>query len=631
VTFYSPWNNCARCDRESCRWGIFAPAAREAKVLILTAMASRASQAVGTPDPLPALVAQVVIDMFHVKPSEVHVDVLLACGAASELQAHEAAACFQRVHDQAIVNNWGTVLVVLVGQNAERLARYAGLLTASGFLLGEALRAAVVVRDPSEVGVAPAWRVLRPRRLPAFSPTAFPSALGVLQELVHRHCRGHAWRPLGGTWRRSFSPPTAKLVEDHVAGRGWLSPFLPTGNWRYCVLDVDLHNAIQYAAYDDTVAKLRKLFPTSLYFRSSPTGGLHIYVLLPDGVQYADAAVTLAEFLLMNDLLFKKVGRGANATVVGAVATRLVEVPLHPPRLPFGLGSVLEGEPDPLLAVQRFELWLLAGSTSDFDAVRTAVMTRQGGARRRWPGRSRWANLYMHDLELKALGLPAKRELVPSDPWAGHIGRLSPTLAALATNGSLAFGLRTATMMRLADALPDLTNPAGGRALLRAWVELRDHHSEDIHIAKHEVLEYADRLVDEVFADRGIPNVVWAAADEKIHGRYASPFPPAGLTLGECRRAAFCILELFYRRRCGALPIAAERFGLALENNNIGRLPVRRPQKSRVGLVRQALTSLGILCQTRAPNRARHRAGEYQLMGPYWPPPPSGTPYTYQP
>ena len=77
--------------------------------------------------------------------------------------------------------------------------------------------------------------------------------------------------------------------------------------------------------------------------------------------------------------------------------------------------------------------------------------------------------------------------------------------------------LRRDLETRLADALAEMVEPTQARALLRYWVEHRDHHSEDIHVAKDEVLAFADRLIDDAFEGLGVPTRIWslAAADVK--------------------------------------------------------------------------------------------------------------------
>jgi hypothetical protein len=633
---YAPWNNCNRCDRASYRWGIFAPSTKTAKVLVLSAAASRASQCIGKPDPLPALVADVIRATYALNAKDIHIDTLLACGASGDAHAHEAAACAQRIEDQVVVGGWPVALVVLVGDHAARLARYAGLLTASGFQLGGKSRPCAVVREPSEVGATASWSVLGRPPMKSGAPRLYPSARSTLQRLVAGRCTGHAWRPVGGEWRRSYDRPPPELVDAHVDGKGWLSPYRPIGPWPYCVIDVDLHNAVQHANFDETIKKLNTLFKTSLFFQSSPTGGGHIYVALPDGTTYADAAVWLTEFLFLHDLLFVTVSPEPSATLRGRVATRLVDVPLHPPRLPFGSGSALRGFPDPKKAVGRFDVWLAAQNSADFDAARNFVQQRRGNTTR-WTRRARWARIYVHDLELEALGSNTttvkKKVLAAGDPWQPYVPRLAPSVAVLATNGCLAFGTRTGTMTRLADALAEMAEPDTAKELLRFWVEHREHRSEDIHVAREDVLAFADRLIDEAFSGRGLPNSIWTLAVAEVRKTYARigahHAVPLGLSEEECRRAAFHILQLFYEVGHGNIVIAAEQFGLALRHNNIGGLPVRRPNQDRVEVVRRAMKRL-FLTQTRAPDHTRGIAGEYELDAPYWPPPSSGGPVTYQ-
>ena len=189
--------------------------------------------------------------------------------------------------------------------------------------------------------------------------------------------------------------------------------------------------------------------------------------------------------------------------------------------------------------------------------------------------------------------------------------------------------------MRLADALAELVEPDEARRLLRYWVEEREHNSEDIQTAREEVLEFGDRLVTEAFAGRGVPTTVWSAAENNIKKMYtdiaALAVPPVSLDEEECLHAAFHILQLFYSQRTGYTYIAAEQFGLALERDNVGGIPVRRPNRNRVEAVRQALVQAALIRCAREPSYVDRRAGEYELKSPYWPPPASGTALLFQP
>jgi hypothetical protein len=491
-------------------------------------------------------------------------------------------------------------------------------------LLGKANRRAVTVREWWDVGVDPAWNVLGAAPFKSAPPLPSPSAAEpILTALVARRSAGHAWRPLGGEWKRFRQRAGQDEVQDHLAGKGWLSPFLPIGAWPYCVLDVDIHNAIQYAHYDATYASLRRLFPKSLVFTSSATGGCHFYVRLPPATSYPDAALWLAEFLLQHRLLFHTQTPGRFATAHGTVATRLVDVPMHPPRLPFGLGSSLRGHPDDSArAVAQFAQWLASTDYTDFTNAQ-AVSQARGRNKFRWPERAAWVRTYMHELELEALGARASKPLPATDPWHAYLPRLSPSLAALVTRGCVAFGTRTGIMVRLADALAELVDPVTARTLLRYWVENRRHNSEDIHSSLQDVLEFGDRCVDDAFEGRGLPEQVWQHADGAIRTVYANitaGHMPLKLTEEECKRAAFHLLRLFYQVGRGQTFIAGEQFGLALEYKNIGGLPVRRPNQGRVDDVRTAMERINLIKMGRGPDYRLNRAAEFELKSPFWPP-----------
>ncbi len=541
------------------------------------------------------------------------------------------AACAQRLEDQATVNAWPLELVVLHGHHTARSARSAGLLTSAGFRLGGKDRAVVTVSEAAEVGVGPAWRALgAPRKRTVRAKFSSIDGLPeLLRKMVQPRCTGFSWRTWLGDWERfPGQQPEPYLFEAHVQGRGWLSPFRPKGSWEYCVLDVDLHNAIQGGEHKATVSKLKKLFKKSLFFTSSASGGLHVYVRLPPGTAYADAVVWLAEFLMLHNLLIRKTPPGRFAVGSGPVATRIVEVPLHPPRLPFGLGSELRGFPDPVKAVTRFDQWLQAEDFTDFTAARTHVETHRASTRGRWPWRAAWVRTYVSDLELKAIGAPPQKSLEATDPWRPHLPHLARNVATLVTHGCLAFGTRTAVMDRIADALVQLVEPDEARVLLRYWVEHREHNSEDIHIAKDRVLEHADDLVKKKFARRGVPPDVWVAVEGDIRQKYSAGGMPPGLTEEECLRAAFYVLGLFYgaaaRRRRGQplassrRPLSSEVFGRALEHKDVGGLPVRRPNRDRVKHVHAALLHVGLIVQVADPDFVEGLAREFELNNLYW-------------
>jgi len=281
----------------------------------------------------------------------------------------------------------------------------------------------------------------------------------------------------------------------------------------------------------------------------------------------------------------------------------------------------------------RFAQWLTSTDYADFTNAQGAVKGLSQN-KARWPERAAWARTYMHELELEALGAMKPVGLPPADPWQPYLPRLAPSLRILVTRGCLAFGTRTGVMVRLADALAELVDPVAAKKLLRYWVENRNHNSEDIHAALQDVLEFADRCVDDAFEGRGLPEAVWKKAGAAIHSIYlniAAGHTPLTLTEVECRRAAFYLLGLFYQVGRGHTFIAAEQFGLALEYKNVGGLPVRRPNQSRVADVRSAMTRINLLKMVGAPRYLSQMAGEYELKPPFWPPPPPGGGIVCQP
>lgn len=628
MRLYAPWKNCLRCARSEMRWGIFAPSGRAPKVLVLSAVASRAAQAIGAPDPLPARIAERVRLRCNLAAGEVHVDVLVACGPSTDAHPHEAAACAQRLHDQG--SAWPTVLVVLVGDYTARLARLAGLLDADGFRMGLARTPVVVVRDPSDVGADPAWKkILGLPSKSAVQPAAHAGAEALLWPLVNGTCDGSAWRPRDGEWRRKpATKPSFSDVESHVRGKGWLAPLRPTGFWPYCVIDVDVHNAIQLAEVERVRHELLRHFASSFFFQSSASGGFHIYVKLPPETSYAEGALWLAEFLAGKNLLITRIRPTHDASAGGAVATRLAEVPLHPPRLPFGLESVLL-HPRSKHPVKEFDDWLRSASPLDYETACTGVR-RAGGPRvrdGRWPERAAWAQTYMADLEFGNVLVGVPRPLPASDPWSKYLSRCAPSLRRIIAEGCPAYGTRTGIMYRLAKALAELAEPDEARDLLRCWVEQRHHYSEEIETAPSDVLTFAEGILADEYKKRGgLPESVWAHAEQLIQIYYSPQLGPwiraaATLPRDEFRRAVFHVIRLFYLQRQRVIVIVGEQFGIAVANTKVGSLPTRRPNKSKVRELSRALGDASIVTLKGAANFLSGQGATYELQPPLWPPP----------
>jgi hypothetical protein len=628
MKLYEPWRNCLRCARSEMRWGIFAPSGRAPKVLVLSAVATRPAQAIGAPDPLPARVAEQVCLRWKLATREVHIDVLVACGPSTDAHPHEAAACTQRLHDQG--SGWPTLLVVLVGDYTARLARLAGLLDDAGFRAGLARIPLVVIRDPDDVGVDPAWQTILGRPTEPVAPAAtHAGADALLWRLVDGTCVGSAWRPRSGEWtRKPGRKPRLGDVRSHVRGKGWLAPLRPTGFWPYCVIDVDVHNAIQLAEVERVRKELLQHCANSFFFQSSRSGGFHVYVKLPPDTRYAEGALWLAEFLATKRLLFTRVRAPHGASMGGAVATRLAEVPLHPPRLPFGLESVVL-HPRSMRPVEDFDDWLRAAPPVDYEAA-CAGVRRAGGptvSDGRWPERAAWTRTYMADLELASVLVGAPGRLATSDPWSKYVSRCAPSLRRVIVDGCPAYGTRTGIMYRLAKALTELADLDEARDLVRHWVEHRRHYSEEIETAPADVLAFADRILTDEYKKRGgVPEAVWAHAEQLIQSYYlpqSGPWYRATATLppDELRRAAFHVVRLFYRKRQQVIVIVGEQFGIAIANNKVGALPTRRPNKAKVKTLSRSLCDAGVLKPAGAASFTSNRGASFELKPPLWPPP----------
>jgi len=340
------WQECERCQRRENRLNVFAPewtfsAAGSVRIVLLAGLSLRTCQVAQCPEPALTEAAAEIEARLGLPSGAVVVDYLVACGLGPPT-ADSVAACSARFLTQARSTN-----VVLLGHDAAMLANDARLLSNGQF---------GVVGGPWNVPADAASTVnqavaVLARRLP-LTDAGLPArplgnnlnlAADELFKLLGTHSGHRILRKGRSNWRtvknRSL---TRDQVLAHLQGPQHYSPYHPRGFWDFVVIDVDRHNSIQVSLLEDTLGKVRELFPNSIEVISSSTGGRHFYVKLPAGTLYEEAALVLQAYFAHEKLVWRDVGGRQQ------VRAQLIEVPVDPTRLPFGIGSRFPGDSRPI-------------------------------------------------------------------------------------------------------------------------------------------------------------------------------------------------------------------------------------------------------------------------------------------
>lgn len=555
------WKDCERCERHAARVAtIHRTWAGHVQVVLVVASASIATQAAQRVAPSLVDAALQIEKELGLPRGSVEVDHLAACGLGRYLGADHVAACVGRFREQVAPR-----LLVLVGEETRRLAEAARLIRGNRWEpWGTPWSADVAFADALDdalVDVVSA-ALARPRvTASGGNRSQATSQAQRLYDLLGANLGHRRKQPRAGAWRTWRSHQlTLSLVERHLAGKIVVSPFHPQGMWRFVVIDVDRHNAIQAKSFDDTMTALCREFPNGIVLQSSLSGGQHIYVRVSDNTTYEEAALLVRFHLAGLGLLWLDTDGSRS------VRSIRVEVPTQPPRLPFGEGSCFPGDARPIdLQVADFCQRLESSSTTDFDRVRAAARAALGTVLAgKWSVvKVRRLEKRIAELEVAALPAPA---FEPGDPRGLVAPRLPAYLRKVMAHGIPAYGTRTRWTIAMAKHLGEFMSPEQAAETIEHWLRLPSHVSADIQDEPERVVEEARRMAKREARANGVPKRIWARVDKLVQQAHADIVDPARRRALEVRRyriltsqqppslealrlTAFQILRRFYNGR----------------------------------------------------------------------------------
>jgi hypothetical protein len=635
VDLAQSWRECTRCERHQHRFAVYAPEwPFEVQVVVLGAVAQRAVQAAQTPAPDLLVVVDALRRALGLSEKECTPDYLAACGLGTQLTADEVAACSQRfvLHEK---NGAGPQVVVLFGRRTQGFGIEAGLVDEARCAwqpVGTLGSADVVFIDDHNAltkGIQSVARLLNKKIAPmekenrALLVTKAADLLRVLGD----HTGYGVLKPGSSAWSRSKRGSlNVALVASHLAGTRYVAPFHPRGSWPFVVIDVDRHNAVQEAFFNQTLKALQKLFPKSLAVTSSPSAGVHLYVRLPPAMSYADGALIIRAFITLRGLRWKQSG-----TPERLLRTEVVEVPDQPVRLPFGYGSFQLGSQKPLHEqLEDFIQFVQQPDHGDFDKAHRYVNRTL-----KLDGHSA---LVKRRLLLESMLQEEVRDLPPikidgTDPWKRVIDEFPGPLQIIAASGIPAYGTRHRWTRALVEQLVNLVPPEDVRDLMLYWLYNRDHVSEDWEVDRAAVERQTAAIIDQAYKRlRGVPEKFWERIEESIITTFqvSSRFPVGSLehsiiqgsrgsttplgwhfqfTLEDILRTAFFIARRFFELGRRQRAVSFREFGRIVGKDN-----------ARV--MRRMIVGTGEwLFQSSGPVPGRH-SRIYELTGAVWPPGP---------
>lgn len=562
------WTDCHRCDRATTRLGVLAPPWPEnVKVVVLAAAVSRTAQAIAELDPAISRVVEQIQDALGLRAGEVVGDVLTACGMGEVLDDHVAACSARFV--QHFAAGARPSAAVFLNERGLLLARLAGLHDCVFFHpLGWSSKAAVHLWSGDVTLAALGQQLGRPlsrARAPAASARRAADLLNVLGE--HR---GQGARGIDATtWSRSKKNPlTVKDVEAHLLHRKWVAPFHPQGPWPFVLVDVDRHNALQERNYNHTVRAVRGVFPSAFVVQSSPSRGAHVYVRLPEDIEYERAALVVRAYVTILGIRFADAKNNK-------LQAELIEVPEQPTRLPFGLGSFVVSSPRSIDDQLGDFIAFAKNKKNAGDYARAEEhVYKELRLRGKWSPEHR-EKIRRWLLDAEVAHVPTRR-LPSGDPWAPHFKNLPSALQKIVASGVPAFGTRTRWTKILIDALTELVEPAVAEELMLHWIRDREHVSESIAEDIATVEAQTKKYVTDGYKKKvGVPVRAWQIVEEdvttflearraphlKTHPARKRLQHPDEMTRTVLLDAAFNVMRMFYERGKRELRLNSRIFG----------------------------------------------------------------------
>jgi hypothetical protein len=594
LTVLPGWSDCRRCDRWQHRLGVVAPVwPDKVRVVVMSVWAPRASQLTTRLDPELERVVQVVRHRLGLGEEECVADSLLACGLRQRGTADQVAACSGRYAEQQVQ----PTVVALLDRTALQSAWTAGLVSEDGsrWTPVGSTGAAVVLLEDLEFGLRSIATTLglSLRPAPVENRQALVAKAADLLAAVPAH-QGIRLKIGTETKTRNGTLLSKDLAERHLRGELFVSPFHPQGAWPYVVLDIDRHNAMQDREFDNTMKSIRKVFPKSLYMQSSESRGVHVYVRVPDGWEYAHAALVLRVYLTLQRVRWHRVTEDGKR-----IATDLVEVPAEPTRLSLGHGSFILGSTDPLeQQLDTFITFITAPPADEFERARETVLKRWNFTTLTLPGRKKLERWLMD----QETGHLRKVQPKPGDPWArlaGRVGargrgfKLSPAVWKVAMNGVPSYGSRIRWTQALIKELRNLVEPEVADELMMAWLARPGHNSADIESDIGSVAAEIQKTVgDEYKKAAGVPVRIWKKVLPTLGQSYKNLWlPPVvdrptrniekrneyievkkTLKMEDVLATAFFILRGFFKSKRRARRVSSREFGVFCGKNKSAKM-----------------------------------------------------------
>ncbi|HWA24386.1 MAG TPA: hypothetical protein VG734_01835 [Lacunisphaera sp.] len=521
---------------------------------------SAESQAAGVPDRILVDAVTAIERECGLKQGECVGDVLAACGTDAPTP-DDVAACSARFSGSALAT---LELVILLGPDAYRLARLAGLLMNGNWQPHPQNRGVAVVHalHIGEAAVAACKYLVgtKPARQRKGPTLVSDDDVAQVAGLLGAHRFTSKWTG------SNYNQVPARGVREHLRGRTLLA-VAPRKDWRFVVVEVLRQSAVQHAAFQETMDQLVKLLPGAIAL-AGDNGGW-VYVPVPS-VRYIQAALYLRAFLGIHELLWCDVGCDGSLVRVSitAVSTgRLV--------LPFAGGSRFVNNKSNFSAqVQQF-VQAVQLDKGQLYADIVATVREKCGLRSVWSattkrkiGQFLFANSVAH---LKPATLPPN---ALSSSWSSALQVLSIPAQDIAIHGSSTWDSIEVWAAELLTELGRRLPRDQVEALMREWAAERQHAGLS-RGGSSDVVRRIDMAVARYYANRtGVPVRFWDSMKSHVSRNYhralqrgnglhfgqRAPRAANQLALPDLLATAFSIAEQFYRGRINERKIWEERF-----------------------------------------------------------------------